>query len=158
MAQPPPCAQSGLRLSDPRNILSSCRPQVPPHSPPLTNLLGDGLRHGTSCTGHKPEVHSKVALTLSLLELRCGWEAGWLHFRSIPRKPESPPDISPRHPLPQPKALSSLPPSTTIVWALPCHIHSPQSLLTAPLAPSCSSDLFNQYVLSSERSRCQALF
>lgn len=74
---------------------SALTPQVPPHSPP-PNLLGDGLGHGASCTGHVSQVRSKVVSTLSLLELSYGWEAGWHHCRLTPWKASgSPPDISP---------------------------------------------------------------
>ena len=68
--------------TDPRDSLS-----FHPHFPqpiPLTNLPGDGFVHCASCTGHKPQVYSKVTSTLFLPELSCGGREGGIIPDSLP--------------------------------------------------------------------------
>lgn len=110
VAQPPPVLRAKVGRAempaDSRNSLSS-----PPASFALTNLPGDGFRHCASCAGHKPQVHSKVTLVLSLLELGCEWWAGWHQFRFTPWEASCPLLTSPSLPLTPtapPKAPSSL--------------------------------------------------
>lgn len=125
--------------TDTRNSLSSHPPGSFPQPIPLTNLLGDGFGHCASCTSHKPQVYSKVTSTLSLLELSCGWQAGWHHFRFTPWKPSgSLPDISPLHShLPWPCQRPRCPfPRLLQQPGLFCQNHTPhRSCSKSPLVP-----------------------
>lgn len=134
--------------TDPRDSLS-----FHPHFPqptPLTNLPGDGFVHCASCTGHKPQVYSKVTSTLSLPELSCGGREGGFIPDSLPGSPLGPLLTSP-HSTPAPPALPkapwSIPHVTATVWPLLSKPHSTQTPLKVPLGSSCSSDLFNKCVL-----------
>ena len=74
---PPATCHPRLRAETPRDPRDSL--SFHPHFPqpiPLTNLPGDGFVHCASCTGHKPQVYSKVTSTLSLPELSCGGREG----------------------------------------------------------------------------------